>query len=187
MTELNPLISRYLRQLEAELEAAGVSARESGEILNDIASHAAESEQSGRTIAVVLESLGPAADLARSYAAALFLLPAPRKGASARRQLVDAVTKAGMVCASLLLVIVMGVLGAGMTLLGAAAVLGGIVLPFASPTWLDPTIRPGLPQVVVIIAGVGLLVVGSLSLRLVRINLAIIARALRRSFQERQS
>lgn len=60
MTEQNPLISRYLEQLEAELGANGVSTQERSEILSDIASHAAEAEHSGNTIAAVLERLGSA-------------------------------------------------------------------------------------------------------------------------------
>lgn len=97
------------------------------------------------------------------------------------------ILRAGAVCASLLMVIVMGTLGTALTLAGAGAVLGGIVLPFVPSAWLDPTLRAGLPQVVVVIVGIILLIVGVLSLRLVRINFGMIARALRRSMKEKQS
>ena len=108
MTTQNPLVARYVRQLEAELDDAGVPAEERRDILSDIASHAAEAAHSGQPIAAILEQVGPARELARSYASALCLLPSPKSGASLAANVVTTISRAGAVCASLLLVLVMG-------------------------------------------------------------------------------
>jgi len=186
MTTQNPLVSRYVRQLEAELDRAGVPPEERRDILRDIASHAVEAAHSGQSIAAILEQVGPARELARSYASALHLLPAAKEDASLADSLVTTVSRAGAVCASLLLVLIMGAVGLGLTLAGAAAVCGGIVLPFLPDTVLDPTLRRGLPEIVTIVVGVVFLVVGLLSLRLVRINFRMVVSALRHAAKEKR-
>ena len=73
-------------------------------------------------------------------------------------------------------------LGRSLVLLiaGVLAVLGGAIAPFLPSAWLDPTLRAGLPQVVVILLGVILLAVGIPSFRLVHVNWRFLVRTLRK-------
>ena len=67
-----------------------------------------------------------------------------------------------------------------LTLLIALPIVGGLVAPFLPSAWLDPTLRPGLPQVVVIALGVILLAAGIPSFRLVHVNLRFLINTLRK-------
>ncbi len=179
--DTNPLVRRYLEQLDAELGRVAMRDEERADILGEIESHLAESAGSGVPLADAIERLGPAADLADTYAVELMLNPRPgRTTDTPLRRAGHLAGRAGVAAAAALLAIVMGTLGATLALAGAAAVLFGAIAPFIPRDWLDPTLRAGLPQVVVIAAGLVLLVLGFLSVRLVLINVRVLAGALRR-------
>ncbi len=177
--EKNPLTQRYLGQLGAALERTPVREDERQEILGEIDSHLAEAMRSGVPLPDALEALGPAEALARAYAVELALNPRPGDGTSAPRRMVRAVTRASAMLAALLLVLVMGGLGMGLALAGGAGILAGIVAPFLPAAWLDPTLRAGLPQIVVVLGGAVLLGVGVVSIRLVQLNARFVLGALR--------
>ena len=180
MSQQNPLVRRYLDQLGVRLDEANTHEDERREILQDIESHLAEATRSGTALSDAITKLGPADDLAKAYCLELKLNPRSQADGSALRWIVAALTRAGALLASTLLTIVMGSLSLGLLLGGAVAVLGGIVAPFLPSAWLDPTLRAGLPQVVVIILGVILLAVGVPSFRLVHVNLRFLVKTLRK-------
>ena len=70
-------------------------------------------------------------------------------------------------------------LGAALVLLGVTGVVAALVLPFVPGTYLDPTLRPGAPQLVVLAISFLAMVAGWLWLR----QLRAVMRALRRAFR----
>ena len=176
----NPLTQRYLQQLGAALDRTVVREDERPAILGEIESHLAEAVHSGARLTEVLERLGPAEDLARAYAVELALNPRPATTDSAQRRVLSAVTRASATVAALLLVLVMGALGVGFVIGGVASVVAGLVAPFLPSEWLDPTLRVGVPQLVVVLIGMVLLGVGVVSIRIVKLNARFLFGALRR-------
>jgi len=178
--DTNPLVRRYLEQLDAALRRVAIRDEERADILGEIESHLAEATGSGVPLADAIEKLGPAADLADTYAVELMLNPRPARTGSTYARASRLVTRAGIAAAAALLTFVMGTLGAALALAGAATVLFGAIAPFVPRDWLDPTLRAGLPQVVVIGVGLVLLVLGVISVRLVLVNVRVLAGALGR-------
>ncbi len=183
MSHQNPLVRRYLEQLDAGLDETHIHEDERQEILNDIESHLAEAMRSGRALSDAITKLGPADDLAKSYCLELTLNPRHLADGSPGRRIVAALTRAGALLASTLLTIVMGSLSLGLLLGGFIAVLGGLIAPFLPSDWLDPTLRAGLPQLVVIVLGVILMAVGIPSFRLVHVILRFLIRTIRKDLR----
>lgn len=179
--QTNPLVRRYLGQLDSELKRVAMREEERLEILGEIESHLAEATGSGVALADAIEKLGPAADLADTYAVELMLNPRPVITDSRLARASRFVMRAGVAGAAALLTVVMGTLGAALALAGATAILFGAIAPFVPRDWIDPTLRAGMPQAVVIGAGIVLLVLGILSVRLVLINIRVMARTLGRA------
>ena len=180
MSQQNPLIRRYLDQLEAGLVDADIPEDERRDIRQDIDSHLTEAVRSGTPLVDAFTRLGAADELARAYCMELTLNPRSGGDGSPARWMIAALTRAGALLASTLLTIVMGSLTLALLVGGLVAIVGGLVAPFLPSEWLDPTLRPGLPQVVVIVLGVILLTAGIPSFRLVHINLRFLIKTLRK-------
>ena len=180
MSQQNPLIRRYLDQLDAGLVDANIHEDERRDIRQDIDSHLTEAVRSGTALVDALQRLGPADELARAYCLELTLNPRTGGDGSFARRIIAALTRAGALLASTLLTVVMGSLSLVLLVGGFVAVVGGVVAPFLPSAWLDPTLRPGLPQVVVIALGVILLAAGIPSFRLVHVNLRFLLNTLRK-------
>ena len=185
MSEQNPIVRRYLEQLDAGLDATHIHEDERREIRQDIESHLAESLRSGTALSDAITRLGPADDLAKAYCLELTLNPRQTSDGSPGRWLVAALVRAGTLLASSLLTIVMGSLSLGLLAAGVVAVLGGFIAPFLPSAWLDPTLRAGLPQLVVIVFGVILLAVGIPFSRLARVNLRFLMKTFRKDLIRR--
>jgi len=172
----DPLVRRYLDQFRSALEALPLSEEERPEILLEIESHIAEARQSGLPLARVLENLGPADQLAEAYGMELLLRPKPvRPAVLWISRIVTALT-------TLVLGTVLGALGLGLLLGGLLGALFAIVGPFLPATWLDPTLRLGLPQIVVLLVSLVLMGVGFLSLRILRFNLRLLIARINKAF-----
>jgi len=180
----NPLTVRYLEQLAAALERTLMPQDERDAISREMESHLAEAVSSGARLTDVLERLGSAEDLARAYAVELALNPRPVHQASPWRQVLAVATRTSATLAAGLLVVVMGAVGVAFAVGGVAALLVGLIAPFLPVDWMDPTLRAGLPQLVVVLAGLALLAVGILSIRIVRLNARFLFGALRRDSKE---
>ena len=180
MSEQNPIVRRYLDQLDAGFDETQIHEDERREIRQEIESHLIESLRAGTALSDAITRLGPAADLAKAYCLELTLNPRQSAVASPGQWIVAALVRAGALLASTLLTIVMGSLSLGLLVAGVVAVLGGIVAPFLPSSWLDPTLRAGLPQLVVIVLGVILLAVGIPFSRLARVNLRFLIKTLRK-------
>lgn len=180
----NPLTGRYLQQLGKALDRAHTRVDERNAILGEIESHLAEAVSSGGSLPDTLERLGPADDLARAYSVELALNPRPRKSDSAQGRILATLTRGAATLAALLLVVVMGALGFGFVIGGMLAVLAGLVAPFFPAEWIDPTLRFGLPQLVVVAIGAILFGVGIVSIRIVHLNARYLFGALRKEPKE---
>lgn len=176
----NPLVGRYLDQLAGGLDRAPIPAAERLEILGEIESHLAEAIQSGVPLGEALEKLGSADALAQAYCLELAINPRPGADRSTGQRALRAVTRAAGLLSALLLVVVMGGLGLGLAVGGTLGFLAGMVAPFLPSAWLEPTLRAGLPQLVVIATSIVLLAVGVFCLRLVYVNFRALMAALRK-------
>lgn len=176
VSERHPLISHYLEQLEAELSRRRTPSDEIREILLDIENHFSEAQRAGRSLESVLEGLGEIRELAGAYTVALALgVRVGDRRSSWRRWIrsawLESALDACLWTARASLTLILSVIGVGLVLLGALGAFAAVVLPFVPASFLDPTLRFGLPQLVVFALAVLSLAVGWLALRLVRLKL----------------
>lgn len=172
----DPLVRRYLDQLRKALESMPLSKEERSEILLEIESHIAEARRSGLPLARVLESLGPSDELAEAYGVELLLRPKPVRSS------VRWISQFLMVLSTLVLTAVLGATGAGLFLGGLAGALFAVVGPFLPAEWLDPTLRVGLPQIVVFVVSLLLAGVGFFLIRILRLNLRLLIARIKNAF-----
>jgi uncharacterized membrane protein len=166
----HPLAARYLDQIEAELKAAGTPPEEVVAILADLEAHFADARAAGRSLSSTLESLGPVNELAGAYGVALALGVRVDAGGGERgrgmRSLLLGALEVGRLIALALLALLLGVAGVALVLAGTVGAPAALILPLVPPTVLDPTLRVGLPQLVVLALSLLSAAVGWLSLRL---------------------
>ena len=176
MSTPNPVVVRYLDQLAQGLADCGLPPEDREEIAREIESHLADAAAAGTPLAEGIRRLGSPQELARAYAVELLLRPAPRPRPTLRR----AAAKLTTLLTSALSFAIAGallVLGGAMALAGALGLIAGLFGPWLP---LDTTLRPGMPQVVVLLGSLVTGGLGVLLLRLVR-TLWRIARARPRS------
>jgi uncharacterized membrane protein len=171
--QINPLVQRYLDQLTAALAGRGVSPEEQAGIRADIESHVAEATSRGERLADVLERLGSADRLAGAYAVEELLRPRWARGADRRRVQAVAGSVVAVVTATTaaLLGVLLGLAGAALALGGVVGALAAIAAPLLP---LDPTLRAGWPQLVVVLVSLALAAAGVAILRLARWNLGVL-------------
>lgn len=172
----DPLVRRYLDQLRKALAALPLSDEERPEILLEIESHIAEARQSGLALARILESLGPADELAEAYGMELLLRPRQA------RPVVRWISRIVTALTTVVLTAVLGATGLGLLLGGLAGIVFAIVGPFLPSGWLDPTLRAGLPQLVVLVVSLAMAGVGFLSIRILRLNLRLLIARINKAF-----
>jgi uncharacterized membrane protein len=126
MSVQDPIIGRYLSQFRAGLR--GLPESERTEVAQEIESHIAEALAAGRSLAEVLERLGPADRLARAYTADAIL---SRGKPTLRGWLRAAVVLAGFSVASLFVIPFLGVCSTfvAFSVFGALANVTQFLLP----------------------------------------------------------
>ena len=125
MSEQNPIVRRYLDQLDAGLDETHIHEDERREIRQDIESHFVETLRAGTALSDAITRLGPAADLAKAYCLELTLNPRQSAVASPGQWIVAALVRAGALLASTLLTIIMGSLSLGLLVAGVITVTAG--------------------------------------------------------------
>jgi hypothetical protein len=183
--DLHPLVARYLEQLEDELVRGGTLRDEIIEILADIDGHFADAQSSGLSLSSTLEGLGGVRELAGAYTVALACGVCLENSGSAgpaptRRFWLRRATEVGRLTTLAALVLAIGGLGVALLSTGVVGALAGLVLPFIPSGFLDPTLRAGMPQLVVLAVAALSTAVGWLSLRLMRLNWRSLLLGLRR-------
>ena len=168
----DPLFDRYLERLREVLELWDAPPAAVAEILGEIGSHVAEARREGRVLSEILRGLGPPDELAEAYGAAL-LLDRARGSRSHRARILRAaggwlqtVTTSALLALLLIASVALCALGA----LGSAAAL---VLPALPAELLEPTLRAGAPQVVVLAISALTLILGAQGFRWLRVNVRL--------------
>jgi len=92
MNDEHPLIARYMKQFESALRTHDL--REWREIASDLRSHMGEALAAGKPVDALLESLGPADQLARAYAVELVMNARRQQGLFVRITKVSAILAA---------------------------------------------------------------------------------------------
>lgn len=182
MTETNPVVRRYLDQLELGLRTLPDAERT--EIVREINSHIAEAVNSGRSLAEVLERLGPADRLARAFMAES-ILGGP--GRPWRKWLAAAIIVAGSSAAGLFLIPFLAIFGLLFPVAGALGIVGNTLyliygeaaavgLPRTDfPSWN----QPGWPQVIGIFIQLASIVLGLGALRLLKGYILFVIKSVR--------
>jgi uncharacterized membrane protein len=183
--ERHPLVARYVEQLEGELVRSGIPREEIIEIVADIDGHFADAQSVGRSLSSTLERLGAVRELAHAYTVALAVGVGLEGGGSAGRprtgrDWLRRATEVGRLATLASLTLVIGGLGVALLLTGVVGALAALVLPFVPSRLLDPTLRAGLPQLVVLAVAALSAAVGRLSLRLAKLNLRSLLLGVRR-------
>ena len=80
---------------------------------------------------------------------------------------------------ALLIVSLLALSASMLVLVGVAGLVAGLVLPLLPPEVLEPTLRSGLPQLVVLAASAMALMLGLQSFRWLRVNAGLARSALR--------
>jgi len=176
MSTPSPVVARYLAQLAQGLADCGLPPDDRQEITREIESHLADAAAAGTPLAEGISRLGSPQQLARAYAVELLLRPAAQPRRAWRRAAAE-LTSLLTTALSYAIAGALLVLGAAMALGGLLGIAGGLVGPWLP---LDTTLRPGMPQVVIVLGSIVAAGLGILLLRLVR-TIWRIARARPRS------
>ncbi len=152
----SPVTQAYLESLRAEL-SAHVAPGEISTIVLEIDNHIAEATRQGSSSAAAIRSLGSPGELAEAYGVALTFEPSPGQGRGRWRATLRGVAATARLAAYWLLQLLGSTLALALALSGTAAVFAALLLPLVPPRLLDPTLRAGLPQLVVLTVGVACL------------------------------
>lgn len=179
MTEQNPIISRYIAQFRSGLK--NLPETERTEIVQEIESHIAEAINGGRSVAEVLERLGPADRLARAYVADALV-------GSGRGHVRNWFRAAGVLMlsslTSLFVFPILGVFTVVMPVAGATSLVGNIIYYFYPVNWIPHTSIPMIqsPELLLAVGEVAcviILAIGIVSFVLLKGYVKLLTRTLR--------
>jgi uncharacterized membrane protein len=140
VTDTHPTVSRYLEHLSSRL--SGLDTAERREVIDEITNHIADATAAGKPLAQVLESLGPADELARAYQVELLLNrpPPSSSGLETALKLAGLVALGGL--PSFVIIVVLGVCGVVFLATGVAVFLAGVMAPFGLPPGVELDMDP---------------------------------------------
>lgn len=174
MKQQHPVIERYMTRLETAI--VGLDPADRREALQEIRNHIAEATAAGRSLDVVLESLGPADALGRASAFELLLHPQndrPRHAAERWfRRLVVVLSIPTIVAVSTLASVGISFVAGGLF----AFVIGVLEATGVFP-WPDLSDVP--PVVAIFLVGPGMVLIGAVALVALRLYLRFVVRAVR--------
>jgi uncharacterized membrane protein len=173
VTSDNPIVARYLDELREGL--TGVSETERSEMVGEIENHIAEAAGAGKNLADVLQTLGPAAELARAYRVELLLNPRTHRWNPLTRWFALVGVAATASLPSLVVVPALAAVGFACTVAGVVVFFAALLSPFLPPGWLGSDFRPGLSLVL----GLPVAALGVVSLALLWLYVRFLIRAAR--------
>ena len=175
MSEENPIIARYLEQLDSGL--AGLNEIDRAEVVRDIRSHIGEAAIAGEPLERVLTSLGPPDALARAYSLELLLnKPAAFKVRRNRTLRIIGLVVLGSI-PTLVAVIALGVTGIVFSLSGVLLFLAGkAAIANTLPWWMTMDADPRLA----VLLGPLLFILGGLCLGGLWLYMTVAARVVRK-------
>jgi HAAS len=169
----HPVIERYMTHLETAIR--GLDSADRCEVLQEIRNHIAEATAAGRSLDVVLESLGPADALGRAYAVELLLHPQndrPRHAAERWFRLVGLVVVLSI--PTLVSVSTLASVGISFVAGGLFAFVIGVLEAIGIFPWPDLS---DVPPVVAIFLGPAMVLVGAAALVALRFYVRFVLRA----------
>jgi uncharacterized membrane protein len=169
----HPVIERYMTHLETAIGALDPADRR--EVLQEIRNHIAEATAAGRSLDVVLESLGPADALGRAYAIELLLHPQndrPRHATARWFRLAGLVVVLSI--PTLVAVSTLASVGISFVAGGLVAFLIGVLEATGIFPWPDLS---DVPPLVAIFLGPAMVFVGAVALVALRFYLRFVVRA----------
>ena len=169
----HPVVERYLSHLEQAI--SGLDSEDRREVLQEIRNHIAEAMAAGKRLDAILESLGPADALGRSYAIELLLHPQSNHRQNVVQRWFTVVGLLAVLSIPTLIVVsTLGSVGVTFMAAGVASCVIGIVELAGVLPWLHLSdLPPGVP----ILAGLVLFVVGATSLTGLRSYVRFVTRA----------
>jgi uncharacterized membrane protein len=177
VTEHNPVVARYIDRLEAGL--AKLSPAERRSVVQDIESHVAEALAAGQPLDHVIESLGPAEELARAYAVELLMHPredSPKTSRTRRFLKLAGLVAIGSI-PTLVIVVVLGSIGISFTLSGVAVFAAGLLGVY---DLLPPFVRMDVPPIFAVALGPVMSAIGFVCLVGLMFYVRFVARTIRR-------
>jgi len=177
VTEHNPLVARYIDRLETDLSKLSPAERQS--VVKDIESHVAEAVAAGKPLDEVIESLGPADELARAYSVELVMHPreeSPKTSRAGRFWTLIALVTLGSI-PTLVIVTVLGSVGISFTFSGVAVFAAGLL---GMNGLLPDFVRMDVPPVFAVALGPIMSAVGFVCLVGLIFYVRLVARTLRR-------
>ena len=175
MKQQHPVIERYMTHLETAI--SGLDSADRREVLQEIRNHIAEATAAGKSLDVVLESLGPADALGRAYAVELLLHPQndrPRHAAERWLRLVGLVVVFSI--PTLVAVSTLASVGISFVAGGLFAFVIGVLEALGIFPWPDLS---DVPPVVAIFLGPAMVLVGAAALIALRFYVRFVVRTAR--------
>jgi uncharacterized membrane protein len=167
----NPVVLRYLSELRAGL--TDVPDAERDEMVREIENHIAEATGAGRALADVLQTLGPAADLARACTVELLLNPRIHRSNPLTRWFALVGVAATASLPSMVVVPALAAVGLACSVSGVAVFLAALLYPFVPAGWFGTTFRPVLGLVL----GPPVAILGALAIYLLLLYVRFLIRA----------
>ena len=175
MRPQHPVIERYIAHLETAI--GGLDPADRREVLQEIRNHIAEATAAGKSLDVVLESLGPADALGRAYAIELLLHPQnDRRRHAAQRWFSMVGLIVVLSIPTLVAVTTLGSIGITFVASGLFAFVAGALEGTGLLPWIDVS---DVPPVVAIFLGPAMVIVGSIALVALRFYVRFVVRAVR--------
>lgn len=175
------IFNGYKYQLREILELWEVSPQTIAEIVSEIESHIAEGRRENRDLADILSGLGPVDQLAEAYGLALVLGRSDKSEMSKSQRFRSSVGNNLWLASLLLMFSIMGVIGAAMLIAGVGGAAASLILPFLSVEVLEPTLRAGIPQLVLFVLSILAGILGWQCLRWLRVNVRMARTAMWRN------
>jgi len=166
-------VARYLDEMRNGL--VGVSDTERNEMVGEIESHIAEAVGAGKNLADVLQTLGPAAELARAYRVELLINPRTHRWNPLTRGFALIGIAATASLPSLVVVPALAAVGIACSVSGVVVFVAALASPFVPPEWLGNDFRAGLALVL----GLPVAALGAASLALLWLYVRFLIRAAR--------
>ena len=173
MKQQHPVIERYMTHLETAI--GGLDPADRREVLQEIRNHIAEATAAGKSLDVVLESLGPADALGRAYAVELLLHPpndCPRHAAERWFRLVGLVVVLSI--PTIVAVSTLASVGISFVAGGLFAFVIGLLEAIGIFPWPDLS---DVPPGVAIFLGPAMVLIGAVALVALRFYLRFVVRA----------
>lgn len=156
----NPVAERYLDSLNSALSAMAPGER--AEVIAEIRNHIAEATAAGKPLDEVLQRLGSAQDLARSYQVEMLLNPRqPGMGWLSRMGALFGLVVMGSL-PTFILTILLGSIGFSFTLAGVLVFVAGCTT--AVGLGLPPGVQMNVPPWMAILMGPAMFALGAVSL-----------------------